>query len=106
MNKLNIKELKEIIKEIQDKDHTALGRIDILYELMSFDEFNELTESQQEKILDFVYTYWLDNDFTEYNIYSICDIVINTSDFYNNNILKKIDNLSYEEFEKIVNNCY
>jgi hypothetical protein len=102
-----IKYYKKLIEEIQKSDTCALGKIDILYELMSFDAFNELDESTQSKILDFTYTYWIDNDFAEYNIYNICDIVIR-SDYYSNqsNILDDIENIDYNEFEKRLELCW
>lgn len=96
---------KNILKEF-NKNNLSIIKLEILDNLQSFDKFNDITdEDEQEKIIDFIYTYFMDNDFQEYNLYNICDMLINSTHYCNIDIIPNIKNMSYEDFEKIINEC-
>ena len=97
---------EKIINELEEiKVNGMFTRLEIYYNMRDFDAFQELNNENKQKIMDFIYCYWIDNDFYDYNLYNVCDMVINSTHYCEYNILQNIDSLSYEDFEKIINEC-
>lgn len=107
MKKFNmIKFFDEIIEKMENiKINGIFTRLEIYYNLRDYDAFTELTNENKQKIIGYIYSYWIDNDFFEYNLLNVCDMVIDSTHYCEYNILQLIDSLSYEEFEKIINEC-
>lgn len=96
----------EIIEKMENiKINGIFTRLEIYYNLRDYDAFTELTNENKQKIIGYIYSYWIDNDFFEYNLLNVCDMVIDSAHYCEYNILQLIDSLSYEDFEKIINEC-
>ena len=101
-----IKFFDEIIEKIEKKENIGgLTKLEIYYNIKDFDRFADFTDDQKEKIINYIYIYWINNDFMEYNLLNVCDMVINSTGYCGIDILENIDNLTYEDFEKIINEC-
>ena len=101
-----IETFEKLINEIEGiKVNGIFTRLEIYYNMRDYDSFQELTKENKAKIIGFIYSYWIDNDFYEYNLLNVCDMVIDSAHYCEYNILQLIDSLSYEEFEKIINEC-
>lgn len=100
---MNIKEYEKIINEIEEKDVGASTKLYFVYIMKDFDQYKELNNEQKEKILDFVYTYWINEDLTENTVYSYLEAIFNSTYYGFNEIVKNIDNLTYQQFENIIN---
>lgn len=101
-----IKLFNEIIEKMENiKINGIFTRFEIYQNLRDMDGFENFTEEQKIKIIDFIYCYWMDNDFLEYTLYNVCDMVLNSSHYCGIDILQDVDNLTYEDFEKIINEC-
>ncbi len=100
---MNIKEYEKIINEIEEKDVGASTKLYFVYIMKDFDQYKELTDNQKEKILDFLYTYWINEELTENTVYSYLEAIFNSAYYGFDEIIKNIDNLTYEQFENIIN---
>lgn len=101
-----IKLFDEIIEKLEKADNIgAVTKLEIYYNIKDFDKIDNFTELQKEKIINFIHTYWINNDFDDYNLYNVCDMVINSKGYCNIDVLENIDALTYEDFEKIINEC-
>ena len=101
-----IKFYEKIINEIESvKMNGTFTKLEIYYNLKDFDSFYELNDENKQKIIDFIYCYWIDNDFLEYNLLNVCDMVIDSTRYCEYDILSMINTLTYEDFEKIIETC-
>lgn len=100
---MNIKEYEKIIKELEEKDIGAITKLEIVSYLLEYDEYTKLKEEQKEKLLDFLYSYWINNDLMENNLYDMVEMIVNAPSYGFSNILQMLDDLDYKTFENIVN---
>ena len=100
---MNIKEYEKLVKELEEKEIGAITKLEIVSYLLEFEEYTNLKEPQKEKMLDFLYSYWVNNDLVEYNLYDMVEMTINAQIYEFPNILQMIDDLDYKTFENIVN---
>ena len=100
---MNIKEYEKIIKELEEKDVGAITKLEIVSYLLEYEEYTNLKETQKEKMLDFLYSYWINNDLIENNLYDMVEMIVNAQNYGFPNILQMLDDLDYKNFENIVN---
>lgn len=100
---MKIKEYEKIIKEIEEKEIGATTKLYFVYIMQDFDNYKELNNIQKEKLLDFVYTYWIHEELTEHTMYDYLELIFNSTNYGYDEIIRNIDNLSYEQFENIIN---
>lgn len=96
---MDIKELERLEKELKD-NNDLIGfttKLFIIDNAQSFDNYNELSQEQKAKIIDFIYSYWIYNDFIENTLFDIICLI-----FDNIEIINKIDKMNYKDFEKII----
>ena len=92
---------KNILKEFK-KDNISLIKLETLEHLQGFDNFNELQEEKQNKILDFVYSYWLESDLQEHTLFDYIELLANSNFYGYGDIFGNIEKLSYKDFINIV----
>lgn len=61
---MNISEIRSLKNELLKKDYNIITLLQIIYELDDTTPFEELTEQEQEKIIQGLYNYYLENDVT------------------------------------------
>lgn len=101
MENLEIKKYKNILKEFK-KENISLIKLETLEHLQGFDNFNELKEEQQNKILDFVYSYWIESDLQEHTLFDYIEVLANSNFYGYGDIFGNIEKLSYKDFVNIV----
>lgn len=105
---MNIKEYKKIFKliETKEKEQNEINlfcKLEFYYNFKDFDTWQELDEESQKKLIDYTYTYYIDNDIIEHTIFDICELIINSAFYGFEEIAKNIKNLNYIDFENIIN---
>lgn len=100
---MNIKEYEKLVKELKEKETGAITKFEIVSYLLEYDEYTKLKEEQKEKFLDFLYSYWINNDLVENNLYDMVEMIVNAPSYGFPNILQMLDDLDYKTFENIVN---
>ncbi len=100
--KINIEEYEKIINDIEEKEIGASTKLYFIYIMKDFDNYKELNNTQKEKLLDFVYTYWIHAELTEHTIYDYLEMIFNSTYYGYDEIIKNINNITYEQFENII----
>lgn len=105
---MNIKEYQKIFKLIETrekelKEINLFCKLEFYYNFKDFDTWQELNEKSQEKLIDYAYTYYIENDIIEHTIFNICELIINSTFYGFQEIAKNILKLSYKDFENIIN---
>ncbi len=100
---MNIKKYEKIIKEIESKDIGASTKLYFVYIMKDFEKYQNLSDEQKEKVLDYLYTYWINEELTENTIYSFIDSIFNSKSYGFPEIVENIDALTYQDFENIIN---
>lgn len=99
---MNIKDYIKILKNIDTKKGSFI-KLQIIFYLIDSDEFKQLNEENQEKLVDFIYSYYMQNDIEEYDLEQMTYGIINSSDYGYINIIENINNIDYQKFENILN---
>lgn len=99
---MNIKEYEKIIKEIEEKDIGAITKLEIVSHMMGFDIYENLKDINKEKLLDFLYSYWMESDLIEHTLYDYTEAIFNSSFYGFPEIVENIENLSYKDFVNII----
>ena len=92
---------KNILKEFK-KENISLIKLETLEHLQGFDNFNELQEEQQNKILDFVYSYWIESDLQEHTLFDYIEVLASSNFYGYGDIFANIEKLSYKDFVNII----
>lgn len=100
---MNIKEYEKIIEEIEKKDICGITKLQIVSDMKSFEQYQTLSDAGKEKMLDYIYSYWMDNDLWEHTLYDVIELIMNASYYGYNDIVSIIDKIDYRTFENIVN---
>lgn len=98
---------KKILNEIEnieekEKEVNLFCKLEIYYNCKDYDAFQELSEENKEKIINYIYTFYMENDLIENTLFDICDLIFN-SIYELNEITNNIDALNYQDFENILN---
>lgn len=101
---MNIEEYEKIINDIEEKEIGASTKLYFVYLMKDFDNYKELNNKQKEKLLDFIYSYWIDAELTEHTMYDYLELIFNSTNYGYDEIINNIDNISYQQFESIINN--
>ena len=99
---MKIKEYIKIINNIEEKNGN-ITKLYFVWQAKDFDLWQEMDEKQQEKLIDYCYSYWLDEELLENNIYNVMDVIFNNYCYNSDKIVKNIDTLTYKEFCNIIN---
>lgn len=103
---MNIEQYEKIINEIEEKEIGATTKLYFVYLMKDFDNYKDLNNKQKEKLLNFVYSYWIDAELTEHTMYDYLEMIFNSTCYGYDGIVENIDNITYEQFENILNeNC-
>ena len=100
---MNIKEYEKIIKELEEKDIGTITKLYILNEMIGYEKYQNLSDNNKEKLLDYIYTYYMENDLYEHYFSDIVELILNSGWYGYCEILDKLDNLDYKTFENIIN---
>lgn len=95
-----MEELK-IINKILENNRNIIGlscKISIVEDMQNFKNYQALKEEERAKLLDFIYSFWIYNDFLENTLFDIIYQILN-----NSNIPKELKNMDFKTFENIVN---
>lgn len=95
-----MEELKTINK-ILENNKNIIGlscKISIVEDMQNFENYQALKEEEKAKLLDFIYSFWIHNDFLENTLFDIIYQILN-----NSNIQKEIKNINFKTFENITN---
>lgn len=99
---MNIKEYEKIINKIE-KHGGNITKMYFVYQAKDFDSWQEMTYKQKEKLINYTYSYWLDEDLNENYVYNIMDLIFNSHYYAKNEILENIDKIEYKTFCNIIN---
>lgn len=100
---MNIEEYEKIIKEIEEKDICGVTKLQIVSDMKSFEQYKTLSDAGKEKMLDYIYSYWIDNDLWEHTLYDVVELIMNATQHGFTDIVSIIDKIDYRTFENIVN---
>ncbi len=103
---MNINEYEKIINKIEQKEIGASTKLYFVYIMKDFEKYQGLNNKQKEKILNFVYTYWINEELTEHTIYDYLELIFNSVNYGFPEIVNNIDNIAYQQFENIINENY
>lgn len=99
---MNVKELLKIIEEGQKKDFGFVTKIEIVDHLREFDDFKALNEVNQNKLLNFLYSYWLELDSIEHTCYDYVESVMYSIQYIGFDIVAHIEELDYKKFVDLI----
>ena len=69
---------------------------------MSFEAWQNYTEEEKNKLIDYVYSYYIDSDSTEYTLWDLVEWTLG-NDFLQGSS-EKFKNMSYQDFENFIDN--
>lgn len=98
MEDLIYKELEKIVIDGEKNIAGFATKIFIISEMRSYEDYKNLTDIEKAKLFYYIYSYWTDNDFVENYLSDIVWLVFSNS----SNIIKNIDKIHYQEFQKIM----
>ena len=97
--------INEFEKIIKDGERNCIGfvtKLEIVSYMMEYDSYKELSEESKEKLLDYSYSYWMDEELVEHTLYDFIEAIFNSNQYIGFDIVNSIDKLNYKNFVDLI----
>lgn len=76
---MNIKEYEKTVNELENKEIGAITKMYLVYLMIDYESYKELSDSNKEKLLDYLYTYYIETDFLyENSLHDVVELILNS----------------------------
>lgn len=93
---LTAKDYEKILLD-NNKEIGFATKLLIVDDMRYFDKYKELTEEQKDKMIDYVYSYYVESDNSDMTTYKIISYTFD-------NLMENFDELTYSDFEDEIDN--
>lgn len=93
--KLTAKDYEKILLD-NNKEIGFATKLLIVDDMRYFDKYKELTEEEKDKMIDYVYSYYVESDNSDMATYKIISYTFN-------NLMDNFGELTYSDFETEIN---